>query len=318
MPLDDQTRAFLEAANANPAPPPGDVPLAEFRGAVEAFRALGFPREEVRSVEDVVIPVGDGQTVAARVYVPDTAPDDPLPVIVWAHGGSWVRVTVDLLDHHFRVAANASRCAIVAVDYSLSPEARFPTALEEVLAAGRWAGEQAAERGWDPDRVALAGESSGGNIAAAVALLDRERGGEVGFAHQTLIVPVLDTRFATESWETLGTGYLLTKAQLEWAVEQYAPGVRRDAPLLSPLCADDLTGLPGALVVTGDHDPLRDEGRAYAEALRAAGVPVRHVEYEGLIHHALMVPGRIDLGARLVRETAAATGDALAAVTPVR
>jgi acetyl esterase len=316
MPLDDQTRAFLDAANANPAPPPADVPLAEFRAAVEAFRPLGFPLEEVRSVDDVTIPVDGERAVRARVYVPDV--DGEPPVVVWAHGGSWVRVTVDLLDHHFRVYANASGCAIVAVDYTLSPEARFPTALDEILATGRWAREQAGERGWDGERIAIAGESSGGNLAAAAALLDRDRGGEVGFVHQALIVPVLDARFATPSWQELGDGYLLTAAQLAWAIEQYAPGVPRDEPLISPACAPDLAGLPSALIVTGEYDPLRDEGRAYAEALRAAGVAVEHVEYEGLIHHAIMVPGRIELGARMVRETAAAIGEALTAITPAR
>jgi acetyl esterase/lipase len=315
MSLDDQTRAFLDAANAKPAPPPGEIPLEDFRVAVEPFRALGFAREEVRSVEHVMIPVRDRQEVAARVYVPDEP--GTLPIVVWAHGGSWVRVTVDLLDHHFRVYANRSRCAIVAVDYALSPEAQFPTALEEVYAAGRWAREQAAARGWDPDRIGIAGESSGGNIAAATALLDRDRQ-EVGFVHQTLIVPVLDARFDTPSWRRLGSGYLLTAAQLEWAVEQYAPGVARDEPLLSPACATDLTDLASALIVTGEYDPLCDEGRRYAEALEAAGVPVKHVHYDGLIHHAIMVPARIDLGARMVQETATAVGRALAAVTPVR
>jgi len=226
-------------------------------------------------------------------------------------------VTVDLLDHHFRVYANRSRCAIVAVDYSVSPEAHFPTALEEVYAAGRWAREHADERGWDPYRIGIAGESSGGNIAAATALLDRDRG-EVGFAHQTLIVPVLDARFDTPSWKRLRTAYLLTVAQLDWAVEQYAPGVARDEPLLSPVCASDLAGLPSALIVTGGYDPLCDEGSRYAETLDAAGVAVDHVHYDGLIHHAIMVPGRIDLGARMVQETATALGRALAAVTPAR
>jgi acetyl esterase/lipase len=315
MPLDTQTRAFLDAANAKPAPPPAEVPLEDFRAAVEPFRALGFAREEVRSVEHVTIPVRDMQDVPARVYVPDET--GPLPVVIWAHGGSWVRVTVDLLDHHFRVYANRSRCAIVAVDYSLSPEARFPTALEEVYAAGRWAREHADAHGWDPGRIGIAGESSGGNIAAATALLDRDRG-EVGFAHQTLIVPVLDARFDSASWQRLGTGYLLTVAQLEWAVGQYAPGVPREQPLLSPVCASDLSGLPSALIVTGEYDPLCDEGRQYAEALENAGVAVEHIHYDGLIHHAIMVPGRIDLGARMVQEAAAAIGRALAAVTPAR
>jgi acetyl esterase/lipase len=307
--LDAQTRAFLDAANARPVPPPGEVPLADFRAAIEAFRSLGFPREEVASVEEVIIPVPGGGTVAARVYVPES--DGPLPVIVWAHGGSWVRIDVDLLDHHFRVYANRSRCAVVAVDYTLAPEGRFPTPLKEVHAAGVWARTHAAQRGWDADRIAVAGESSGGNIAAAVALLDREQA-KVRFALQALLIPVLDTRFQSASWRSHGEGYLLTPAQLEWAVEQYAPGVSRTDPLLSPALAEDLSGLPRTIIVTGGQDPLCDEGRRYADALRGAGVAVEHLHYDGLIHHAVMVPARIDLGARVVEDVAAAIGRALA------
>jgi acetyl esterase len=301
MPIDDETRSFLDASRAKPAPPPGAMPLEEFRNAVEAFRALGFEREDLAAVDDVEIPVGARDAVKARVYTPEG--EGVLPVVVWAHGGSWVRVTVDLLDGHFRVWAKHSRCVVVAVDYGLAPESRFPSALEEVLAAGRWTREEASARGWDADRIGIGGESSGANIAAAVTLLDRARQ-EACFAHQTLVVPVLDARFASPSWDELGTDYLLTRAQLEWAVEQYAPGVDRTDPLLSPACAEDLTGLPPALIVTGEYDPLRDEGAAYARRLSEAGVRVRHVRYPGLIHHAIMVPKLIALGARLVQETA--------------
>jgi acetyl esterase len=308
MPIDDETRSFLEASRAKPAPPPGAMPLEEFRNAVEAFRVLGFEREDLAAVDDVEIPVGGHDAVKARVYIPEGA--DVLPVVVWAHGGSWVRVTVDLLDGHFRVWANRSRCAIVAVDYGLAPESRFPSAVEEVLAAGRWAREQASACGWDADRIGIGGESSGANIAAAVTLLDRDRQ-EAVFAHQTLVVPVLDARFSSRSWDELGTDYLLTRAQLEWAVEQYAPGVDRDDPLLSPASAEDLKGLPPALIVTGEYDPLRDEGETYARRLDEAGVAVRHVRYAGLIHHAIMVPKLIGLGARIVQETATTMGEAL-------
>jgi acetyl esterase/lipase len=302
MALDDQTRAFIDAATAKATPPPGTMPLGDFRAAVEGFRALGFEREEVAVVRDVTI--GDTR---ARAYVPDV--DGTPPVVVWAHGGSWVRVTVDLLDGHFRRYANRSGCAVVAVDYGLAPESQFPRAIEEVLEVARWAREQDL---WDGSRLGVAGESSGGNLAAAAARLDRDRG-DAGFTHQALVVPVLDVRFDTPSWRDLGADYLLTAAQLKWAVEQYAPGVSPEDPLLSPGSAGDLVGLPPALIVTGEYDPLRDEGERYAQRLQAAGVPVEHVHYDGLIHHALMAPARIDLGARMLDETAAAIGRALRA-----
>jgi acetyl esterase len=304
MSLDEQTRAFVEQSRGRPGAPPGEMPLEQFRAAVEAFRALGFEREEVAAVHDLVV----APDVPVRLYVPKS--DEPPPVVVWAHGGSWVRVTVDLLDHHFRVYANRSGCAIAAVDYHLSPESTFPSAIEEVLATGRWLREHGSEHGVDAAHIGVAGESSGGNIAAAAALLDRDRG-DVGFAHQALLVPVLDARFASRSWDELGTDYLLTRAQLEWAVEQYAPGVDRDDPLISPVRAPDLTGLPPTLVVTGEYDPLRDEGERYAERLNAAGVPADHVRYDGLIHHAVMVPKLIDIGRQVLEETAVRVGRAL-------
>jgi len=309
MSLDEQTQAFLEQSRGRPGPPPGEMPLDQFRAAVEPFRGLGFEREEVAALHELVIPPG----VPVRLYVP--ASEEPPPVVVWAHGGSWVRVTVDLMDHHFRVYANRSRCAIAAVEYHLSPEARFPSAIEEVLATARWLCEHGGEHGVDAARIGVAGESSGGNIAAAAALLDRDRG-DVGFAHQALLVPVLDARFASRSWDELGADYLLTRAQLEWAVEQYAPGVDRDDPLISPVRAPDLAGLPPTLVVTGEYDPLRDEGERYAERLTAAGVAAKHLRYPGLIHHAVMVPKLIGVGRRMLEESATAIGQALGAGAP--
>jgi acetyl esterase len=308
MPVDEQTAAFLAKANSTQGPAPGELPLEDFRRAMEPFRALGFDPEEVAAVHRLAIPGPDGTPVDVRLYVPDVA--EPVPVVVWAHGGSWVRVTVDLLDGHFRVYANRAGCAIAAVDYRLSPESQFPAALEEVYAVAKWLKAEGRTLGLDPDRIGVAGESSGGNIAAAVALIDRERG-DVGFAHQALVIPVLDALFSTPSWDALGQGYLLTRAQLEWAVEQYAPGRPRTDPLLSPYYADDLSRLPPALVVTGEYDPLRDEGADYARRLGAAGVPVEHVEHQGLIHHAIMAPKAIDRGREMLEDTARRVGAAL-------
>jgi acetyl esterase/lipase len=309
MTLDEQTRAFLEAVATKPAPPPEDTPLADFRAAVEAFRALGFDEEDVARTQDLNIAVeATGGDVKVRLYVPETS--SPPPIIVWAHGGSWVRVTVDLLENHFRVYANRSRCAIAAVDYGLSPESQFPAAIEEIYAAGKWLKQNGDELELDSTRLGIAGESSGGNLAAAVALLDRDRR-SVRFSHQALIVPVLDATFASRSWQDLGNGYVLTRAQLEWALTQYAPGVSPTEPLLSPVHAPDLSGLPATLIVTGEYDPLRDEGERYAGRLREAGVPVAYTMYLGLIHHALMVPRTIERGRRMLEETTAAIGAAV-------
>ncbi|HVD86493.1 MAG TPA: alpha/beta hydrolase, partial [Solirubrobacterales bacterium] len=312
MPLDDQTSAFLETSRAKPSPSPDSMTLEDFRGAVEPFRALGFEREEVGAVHDLSVAVADNENVPVRLYVPDV--EEAPPIVVWAHGGSWVRVTVDLLENHFRVYANRSGCAIAAVDYHLAPESRFPRAVEEVVATGRWANREGAELGCDPSRIAVAGESSGGNLAAAATLLDASSDEPLGFAHQTLIAPVIDTRFETASWDELGTDYLLTRAQLEWALDKYAPAVDPSEPLLSPIRAASHAGLPPALIVTGEYDPLRDEGEAYAAALEEAGVPVQLIRYPGLIHHAIMVPALLDLGRRMVEETAARIGAALSAV----
>ncbi len=306
--MDAQTQAFLDAAAASPAPPPGGVPLEEFRAAVAPFKAMGFEREEMTRVEELRIRVEPDGDVPVRLYVPAT--QEPPPIVVWAHGGSWVRVTVDLFDGHFRVYANRSGCAIATVDYHLSPESRFPTAINEVYAVGSWMRQHGGELGCDPARVGVAGESSGGNLAAAAVLIDRVRG-EAGFDHQALLAPVLDARLETPSWHALGEGYGLTKEQMEWAIEQYAPGVDRTEPLLSPVCAPDVAGLPPTLIVTGELDPLRDEGARYADRLRAAGVEVEHSRVAGLIHHAIMAPARIDLGRQVVERTAAEIGRAL-------
>jgi acetyl esterase len=180
-----------------------------------------------------------------------------------------VRVTVDQQDEYYRALANRSGCMLAAVDYRLSPESRFPTAIEEVLAASRWLQSAAGELGYDAARFGILGESSGGNVAAAATRLARDRG-DVDYAQQILLLPILEIRFDSPSWKQLGTDFLLKQAQVEWSVQQYAPGVDRSDPLLSPLCAADLAGLPPALIITAEYDPLRDDGERYAAALTQA------------------------------------------------
>lgn len=297
MPLDEATRAFIDQASKQPSPPPGQIPLDQFRAAVVSLAPLGFDTQEGSGeMRDIWIP-GPGHDVRVRLYRPETTERPTL--LVGVHGGSWVRVTIDLMDGYYQTLANKSGCMIAGVDYTLSPEAQFPTALEESYAVAMWAQSARDELGCRPDRLGIMGESSGGNMAAALALLARDRG-EPHFTSQVLVLPVLDVHFQTESWDELGSDYLLPKEQLEWAVEQYAPGVDRDNQLLSPLLADDLSGLPPTLIVTGEFDPLRDEGERYVERLRDAGVEVDALRVDGLIHHALMVPKLLPVGLELM------------------
>ena len=306
MTVDEQTRAFLARMRESATQAPKDPPLEDFRAAVDSLKALGFDPEDVAEVRDVVIP-NAGRDTPARLFRPEGGMP---PLVIWAHGGSWVRVTVDLQDPLYRLLANHSGCAILAVDYELSPESQFPQAIEEVYSVAVWAAEHAGELDCDPGRLAIGGESSGGNLAAAVAAVARDRQG-VAFEHQFLLQPVLDAHFESDSWQELGQDYALTPAQLEWAIEKYAPGVDRADPLLSPLRALDHAGLPPTTVVVGEYDPLRDEGIAYAEQLRRAGVPADVLDIPGLIHHALMVPKAIELGQQAATDIAAALGRAL-------
>ena len=305
MPLDEATRAFIEQASKRPSPPPGEVPLDEFRAAVAALAPLGFDLQEgLGEIRDVWVP-GPGHDVRVRLYRPATA--DTPPLLVGVHGGSWVRVTIDLMDGYYQTLANKCGCMIAGVDYTLSPEAQFPVALEESYAVALWAQAARTELGCDPGRLGIMGESSGGNMAAALALMARDRG-DVAFTSQILVLPVLDTHFNTSSWDQLGQDYLLPREQLEWAVEQYAPGVDRNNSLLSPLLADDVSGLPPTLLVTGEYDPLRDEGEHYGARLREAGVDLDAWCVDGLIHHALMVPKVLPVGRRLMDDLGSRIG----------
>lgn len=313
MALDQQTMGFIEHQRSNPGPEPGEMPLEDFRAAVEALRPLMFDPVELAVVKDVEVPFGD-RTTTARLFVPQT--DSPPPLIVWTHGGSWVRVTVDLFDTAYRMFALHSGCALFAVDYQLSPESQYPTPLEEVYNAAVWACTQGDQLGidFDSSKLALAGESSGGNMAAAITYMDRDRG-QVGFSHQVLIAPVLDASFSTPSWQELGKDYLLTPKQLDWALEQYAPGADRRDPMISPAAQTDLAGLPPAYITAGEFDPLKDEDEAYAKALEAAGVQVRFVCFDGIIHHTPMVPKLIGLAETVTVEMARGFGDFIRTVS---
>jgi acetyl esterase/lipase len=296
MALHPDAQAFL--AKMGNAPQPQDIPIEEFRRAASALIPTG-PSLKIGTVSNLEIAGGDGQPMQVRVYVPEGA--GPFPMIVWAHGGSFIRGTLDLFDAGRRAFTKASNCIVVAVDQRLSPEARFPAPLEDVYAALQWTAGHARELGGGVQAlIGVAGESSGGNLAAAVTLLARDRGGPA-IDFQLLIEPILDARCDTTSMHELAEGYVLTRQQLLWAYQQYAPGVEANRPLLSPLLAKDLSGLPPAVVVTIEYDPARDEGEGYAAALAAAGVRVLSARIPGMLHH-FPGPDLIPTAAKLLRE----------------
>lgn len=311
MALDPQAKHFVDKVRASPPPFPGSIPIEQFRAGLSAFAPLGFDVVDVAEVRDIAVPLEGGPDVRVRAYRPEL--DEGRPVVVWAHGGAWVRGNLDSHDAFLRVLASRSGCVVLSVEYRLSPEARFPQALDDVYAVARWAKANATDVGGSPDRIAIGGDSSGANLAAAATLRAREQG-DVEFVHQTLMIPMVDLTMTLPAWAEVGDGrYVLSREVVEWAVEQYAPGADLTDPLLSPLHAADHAGLPPALIVSAGCDPLRDDAERYAEALEQAGVAVTHRCYTGMIHYAFLVPKAIDVGRQALEDTADALKDALLA-----
>jgi acetyl esterase/lipase len=214
-----------------------------------------------------------------------------LPVILYMHGGGWVLGNADTHDRLVRELAVGTGAALAFVEYDRSPEAHYPVAIEQGYATAQWIVRNGAENELDPDRMAVAGDSVGGGMTAALALMAAERG-DVGFVHQSMYYPVTDAGMDTDSYEQFAEGYFLLAKSMEWFWDAYLPDVeRRSEPFASPLRADDeqLAGLPPALVIVDEADVLRDEGEAYAARLRAAGVAVTTVRYDGITHDFMML-----------------------------
>lgn len=220
--------------------------------------------------------------IPVRLYYPSEA--SPLPLLVFYHGGGWVIGDLTGRDLLCRKLANQAQCAVMSVDYRLAPEHPYPAPLDDCYAATVWAIEHATEIGIDPSRVAIGGESAGGNLAACVAIkAAQQQGPELAF--QLLIYPVTAANFDSPSYIENAEGYMLTRASMYWFWDQYLlDPSKRDDPLVSPLCAEDLSGLPPAHIITAEFDPLRDEGEAYAKKLANHGVDVTVTRYDGVIH----------------------------------
>jgi acetyl esterase len=313
MPLAPQTKAIIDLMDAN-WPDLNSTSAAEVRRLVrqttEAARVDGPPPPEVARVEDRTIPGPDGD-IPVRIYWPVVEPDQPgdtLPLVVYFHGGGWVICDLDSHDATCRTLANGSGAVVVSVDYRLAPEHRFPAAPEDAYAATLWAAQHAAQLGADAARMAVAGDSAGGNLAAVVPLMTRDRGGPP-LRFQLLVYPVTDvspTRDDYPSKSDNATGYFLTTEHMEWYRDKYLPnGDDGSAPYVSPVHATDVAGLPPALVITAEYDPLRDEGEAYARRLNDAGVPAEIERCAGMFHGFFGMSTILD-GATAANERAAA------------
>ncbi len=256
--------------------------LEEARRPVDRPRGVG-----VDIVEDLVVGERD---VPVRIYQPKS--EQPLPALVYYHGGGWVVGDLEMHDDTCRLLAKEGRCIVVSADYRLAPEHPFPVPLDDCWSVLQWSHDHLAERGWDTERLAVGGTSSGGNLSAAVALRARDQG--LPLSLQLLLYPALDSAMATASWQEFSEGYFLTAVQMAWYWRQYAADPEtRLQPYVSPSHSTDLKGLAPALVVTAEYDLLRDEAEEYADRMRKADVPVRLWRFTGQIH------GFLSLGAAL-------------------
>ena len=315
-PLHPQAQALVELMSAPGASPQPAMELAAARTIAAGLARLVGPGPEIGSVSDAIVQGEDGAPIAARVYEPgaprgeaqaaERGPRAPLGTALFLHGGGWALGDLDGSDALVRTLVRASRCRIVSLDYRLAPEHPFPAALQDAWAALRWT---AASYG---EPVAVIGESAGGNLAAVLAIMARDQGGPA-IALQVLAYPVVD-HVATRSYSEHETGGTLSAAQMRWFWDMYLPDVRaRDDPSASPLQTVDLGDLPPAMVVIAGHDPLRDEGLAYAQRLTDAGVDVQLQHHRDQPHLFLTFIGKLDAAGA----AAASIGRTLRAVMTV-
>ncbi|MFC7222458.1 alpha/beta hydrolase [Halalkalicoccus sp. GCM10025322] len=289
--LDPQAEALLETVDAMGLPPTYGLSVESARARLEELFA-GGEGEAVDRLEEFAIG-GPGEPIPTRLYAPAGRGH---PLIVFLHGGGWVLGGLESYDGVCRALSNVADCAVLSVDYRLAPEHPFPAAVEDAYAAVEWADRHADRINCDPDQIAIAGDSAGGNLAAAVSLMARDRGGPE-IAHQSLLYPAVASPAVHDfpSHEENAEGYLLEGASVEWFLERYVPNpVDHRNAYFAPLLARDLSGLPPATVLTAGFDPLRDEGREYADRLESVGVPVEHHEYEGMIHGFVSLLDQLD------------------------
>jgi acetyl esterase len=302
MPLDPQIKQILDQAASAAAPPISSLTPHQARAVFRAmFEAFGGSPAPVARVENRAIP-GPAGEIGLRIYAPEGK--GPFPALMFFHGGGWVIGDLDTHDPLCRELTNAARCITVAVDYRLAPEHKFAAAAEDCYAASQWVARSSAEFGANADNLAVCGDSAGGNLSAAVSLMARDRG-NLHVSYQVLLYPALDGLLQTPSMNEFAEGYLLTRADMVWFWNHYLRGEQdRSNPYACPSAATDLKGLPSAMIITAEFDPLRDEGEAYARRLQEAGVPVVLKRYQGMTHGFMSMAAIVDKGRKAIADTA--------------
>jgi acetyl esterase len=281
MAIDEATAGFLSQLAESGAKPLHELTPEEAREVTAALGELFGPGPDVAKSYDVQVPTPDGDHITVRVLVPA---GEIRALVVYYHGGGWVIGNLDEFDHLTRILANGLHAAVVNVDYRLAPEHRYPAAANDAWTALQWANEHLTEIAGSAVPLVVMGDSAGGNLSAVVAQKARDNGGPQ-IASQVLIYPVTDADLENGSYTDPENQLLLSRESMIWFWGHYAPDpASRLNPDASPIRADDLTGLAPAIVLTAEHDPLRDEGEAYADRLREAGVPVEHRRFPGQMH----------------------------------
>ena len=312
MPVTAEVKTILDLLAAIEGPPLEEVTPDELRANYAAM-SMAATKADLASVEDRMVP-GPGGDIPVRVYVPEGSSDGgaPSPVLVYFHGGGWVIGNIETHDPTARSLAARSGFTVVSVDYRLAPEHPFPAPLDDCVAAVEWVVASASELGIDPTRLAVGGDSAGGNLAAVVAARLRDTAAAPCF--QLLVYPVTDGTLSHPSIDENADGYFLTKEMMAWFWQHYVGSGSRTDPSVSPLHAPaaSLEGMCPALVITAEFDPLRDEGEAYAAHLSAAGVPVTTTRYDGVIHGFFQMGDMIPEGNQALDQAADALKRALA------
>jgi acetyl esterase len=279
------------------------VPVAELTPEMSRAQLAGFSKllgggpASVDDVRNMMLP-GPSGDIPARLYRPLNAAPGPLPVLIFYHGGGWIQGDLDTHDEPCRRIANASGGLVLSIDYRLAPEHKFPAGVDDCLAAFRQVRDGGIDIGADTGRIAVGGDSAGGNLSIVVCQ-EMARLGEVGPGFQLLIYPATDSRLATKSFKLYEDGFFLTRERIDWYLQLYLADFEKDKQdtRFSPVFTKDLTNQPPALTITAGFDPLRDEGKAYHEALQAAGVTSEYVQYDGMIHAFINMAGVLPEGA---------------------
>lgn len=297
MPLHPQAAAHIERVLAGKPKSLSEMSLEQIRQAYRDMGHLAGEPEPVARVEDFKIP-GQVINIPLRIYFPQT--DRPVPVVLYIHGGGFVKGDLDTHDSICRALANRSESMVVAVDYRLAPEHPHPAALDDCFATQLWLTENAKELGGDGSRFAVAGDSVGGWLAAQVAILARENK-NMRLKAQVLVYPNLDLSMSQDSYKRCGSGYLMTSEALVWYISQYLPSeIDPKDSGVSPLFLKDLNDLPPTVIVGAEYDPLVDEGHLYAERLRDADVPVTYHHFSGAIHAFFQFGGIMEQGRKAI------------------